>query len=102
MRAWGPAKRSGVGLRLVAGDTARAAAETHRPFMGETAQTGRGGWGASKQVQCGHQTLDDGQTPAAGWHACPQTEKPWEEILEGKIRKGVGRGYADRTKETDL
>ena len=91
-----------MGLRLVAGDTARAAAKTHRPFMGETAQTGRGGWGASKQVQCGHQTLDDGQTPAAGWHACPQTEKPWEEILEGKIRKGVGRGYADRTKETDL
>lgn len=38
----GLAKRSGVGLRLVAADIVQAAAETHRPFMGETAQTGRG------------------------------------------------------------
>lgn len=47
------AKRSGVGLRLVAADTVQAAAGTHRPFMGETAQTGRGGGEPASRCRVG-------------------------------------------------
>lgn len=49
----GLAKRSGVGLRLVAADIVQAAAETHRPFMGETAQTGRGGGEPASRCRVG-------------------------------------------------